>query len=81
MYDLHGISATARAAACANWFEEPTTKLSKVYFGFKDIPAPWSRSAAAAAVSSAGGASDSASKRTWTSARPSSRSASSMTDW
>ena len=28
--DRDGVSATARQAACANWFDGPTMKLSKV---------------------------------------------------
>src|SRR5512143_860480 len=35
LYALAGLSATACAAACANWLDGPTTKLLKVYFGFK----------------------------------------------
>jgi hypothetical protein len=35
LYDFEGISATARAAAWANWFDEPTTKLSNVYLGLR----------------------------------------------
>ena len=34
LYDLPGFSATATAAAWANRFELPMTKVSKVYFGF-----------------------------------------------
>jgi hypothetical protein len=30
LYALDGSSATAWQAACANWFDEPTTKVSKV---------------------------------------------------
>jgi len=30
LYDRDGASATARLAACANWFDGPTMKLSKV---------------------------------------------------
>src|SRR5437879_7165279 len=30
-----GWDATALLAACANWFEAPTTKLAKVYFGLR----------------------------------------------
>jgi hypothetical protein len=30
LYEREGASATARQAACANWFEGPTTKVSKV---------------------------------------------------
>ena len=32
---MDGASATASDAAWANWFEEPTTKVSKTYRGFK----------------------------------------------
>src|SRR5574342_101350 len=35
LYALAGLSATACAAACANWLDGPTTKLEKVYFGFR----------------------------------------------
>ena len=31
-----GLSETAFAAAATNWFDGPTTKLSKVYFGLND---------------------------------------------
>ena len=34
LYAWAGASATASAAACAKRFDEPMTKLSKVYFGF-----------------------------------------------
>jgi hypothetical protein len=30
LYDRDGASATARQAACANWFDGPTMKVSKV---------------------------------------------------
>ena len=32
---MAGLSATAWAAACANWLDGPTTKLENVYFGFR----------------------------------------------
>ncbi len=32
LYDSDGASATARQAAWANWFDGPTTNVSKVYF-------------------------------------------------
>src|SRR6266508_5481705 len=34
LYACAGASATARAAACANRFDDPITNRSKVYFGF-----------------------------------------------
>src|SRR5687767_2097242 len=37
LYVLPGVSAAPRDAAWANWLEDPTTNLSKVYFGFKEL--------------------------------------------
>jgi hypothetical protein len=37
LYALAGASATATAAAWANRFDCPMTKLSKVYFGFRRV--------------------------------------------
>ena len=74
-----GISATARAAAWANWLDEPTTKLSKVYFGLSAVEtATASRSLPA---SGAAAAAASHSKTTWTSARPRSCRDSAMIPW
>src|SRR5437867_11842731 len=38
LYERDGDSATARAAACANWFEDPTTNVSNVNRGFRTRP-------------------------------------------
>ena len=35
LYEVAGASATAKAAACAKELLLPTTKLLKVYFGFR----------------------------------------------
>src|SRR5512135_939046 len=35
LYALPGFSATASAAACANWLDGPTTNVEKVYLGFR----------------------------------------------
>src|SRR5687768_13624011 len=35
LYDRDGVSATARQAAFANWFDGPTRKESKVYRGMR----------------------------------------------
>src|SRR5688572_27883494 len=37
LYDREGASATARQAACANWFEGPTMKVSNVYRGISPL--------------------------------------------
>src|SRR5688500_9512978 len=37
-YDREGDAATARAAACANWFDEPTTNVSNVNRGLSTSP-------------------------------------------
>ncbi|GAA4913414.1 hypothetical protein GCM10023223_35750 [Stackebrandtia albiflava] len=37
LYAFAGDSATATAAACANRFDEPITKVSKLYFGFNRL--------------------------------------------
>ncbi len=48
LYACAGASATASAAACANRFDDPMTKLSNVYFGF--VPGCVSRSSAGTAA-------------------------------
>ena len=37
LYDVPGASATAKEAACANLLLLPTTNVSNVYFGFKEL--------------------------------------------
>ena len=40
LYERPGVSATRKAAARANWFEVPLTKLSKVYRGLRPAARP-----------------------------------------
>ena len=40
LYALAGVSTTADAAACAKRFEEPITKVSKVYLLFRRESSP-----------------------------------------
>src|SRR5450755_518932 len=44
LYRREGLSATAFAAAAANWLQAPTTKLSNVNFGFSELGGGASRS-------------------------------------
>src|SRR5919112_777191 len=55
LYALAGASATATAAACANRFPEPMTKVSKVYFGLSRAGSTRVRARPVAPVFSGGG--------------------------
>src|SRR6266508_1106372 len=70
LYACAGASATARAAACANRFDEPITNRSNVYFGFMpESPPPLPRclgsSAGAGVAAGSRSVTDSATRRSW----------------
>src|SRR5512133_2754445 len=72
LYACAGASATARAAACANRFDDPITNRSKVYFGFipestDPLPTCLGRLSAAGIGASIGMRSltESATRRSW----------------
>src|SRR6266403_6402949 len=44
LYRRDGAVATDCAAACANWLQDPTTKLSNVYLGFNCVRGELKRS-------------------------------------